>query len=267
MHPRRMLTVCLWSVLAAVMIAGPSMAGDVTKQWHERERRNLEGLPGVWVLVENIAREAERDGLTTTQLQTDVELRLRKAGIQVLTTEAWRTTLGSPSLDVNIHLMKDYPTYIYHIHIKLDQDVFLARDRSLWFATTWERGVLGRVGIASLRSVRDSVGDLVDEFVNDFLAANPSLAPATIPGLRPPVALPPSLVYQVQVRLVEAGFGPGTPDGKLGPQTQNALRQVQRASNLPVTGSPNQATLEALGIWEGGVFPTSTPGTPSNTQY
>jgi hypothetical protein len=251
------------------MMVRASVAADAPQQWQERARASLQGLPGVYVLVEPLNREAERDGLTKAQVQTDVELHLRKAGIQVLTKEEWSATPGFPYLYVNLNLWKSpyLFVYIYHLTVQFLQNAMLERDLSSWSTVTWEQRRLGHVGSASLRSLREPLGDMVDAFLNDFLAANPSLAPAPTPRSRPPVAFSPSLVSQVQERLTEAGFGPGMPDGRLGPQTQHALRQFQRASNLPVTGTLDQATLEALGIQEGSGFPPSTPRTRSNSRY
>ena len=52
---------------------------------NENTRATLRGLNGVQVVVEDMMKpDIERDGLTRQQLQTDVELRLRKAGISGL---------------------------------------------------------------------------------------------------------------------------------------------------------------------------------------
>jgi peptidoglycan hydrolase-like protein with peptidoglycan-binding domain len=62
--------------------------------------------------------------------------------------------------------------------------------------------------------------------------------------------LPPrrALIRTVQERLRAAGFPPGTIDGTLGPQTQQALRRFQNAQGLRSTGDLDEATLNALGI-------------------
>jgi len=60
----------------------------------------------------------------------------------------------------------------------------------------------------------------------------------------PPVAA--ARIQQAQARLKAAGFNPGPPDGTLGPQTREALRQYQRTQGLPATGELDSHTLEAL---------------------
>jgi predicted aspartyl protease len=64
----------------------------------------------------------------------------------------------------------------------------------------------------------------------------------------PPTTLSATIIRQAQERLQAAGFDPGPTDGVLGMRTREALLGYQRAYNLPVTGSPDKATLEALGV-------------------
>lgn len=52
---------------------------------------------------------------------------------------------------------------------------------------------------------------------------------------------------RIQLLLQEAGFNPGTVDGRWGPSTQGAMAEFQRASGLPVSGQPDAVTLDALG--------------------
>jgi peptidoglycan hydrolase-like protein with peptidoglycan-binding domain len=58
-------------------------------------------------------------------------------------------------------------------------------------------------------------------------------------------------VKQVQRTLSDRGYRVGTADGRMGPQTQSALRRFQRAERLEATGQLNHRTLVALGIQKG----------------
>src|SRR5437879_13447851 len=62
----------------------------------EYTRATLRGLEGVWVVVEGLGPDVEQAGLTKQQLQTDVELWLRKAGIPVLTEKVVLEVPGAP---------------------------------------------------------------------------------------------------------------------------------------------------------------------------
>ena len=57
-----------------------------------------------------------------------------------------------------------------------------------------------------------------------------------------------------QVALDAAGFSPGLIDGAIGPKTELATREFQRARGLPVTGTLDKATADALGVDPDGVF-------------
>ena len=55
-------------------------------------------------------------------------------------------------------------------------------------------------------------------------------------------------IAEVQQALKAKGFDPGTTDGTMGPQTQEALRKFQKANGLPVTGNIDSQTAKALGV-------------------
>lgn len=127
------------------------------------------------VLVEEIDPQAETFGLTRSQLQTDTELRLRKAAIRVL-AEQEAENQGSPLLYININASgaKDIVgVFSYAIRLELRQRVILERDTSIRvIATTWTITSKGVVGANKLRNLRQIVADYVDEFINDYLAVN-----------------------------------------------------------------------------------------------
>jgi peptidoglycan hydrolase-like protein with peptidoglycan-binding domain len=55
-------------------------------------------------------------------------------------------------------------------------------------------------------------------------------------------------VFELQLKLRQAGFDPGPVDGIYGFQTQNAVEQFQEANNLFPDGVASQDTLQALGL-------------------
>jgi hypothetical protein len=71
-------------------------------------RETLRGLGAVHVVIEHLQPNAERAGLTRSQVQTDVELRLRKAGIRVLKEQEKLASPGMP--------------YLYIISFECDQN-------------------------------------------------------------------------------------------------------------------------------------------------
>ena len=63
-----------------------------------------------------------------------------------------------------------------------------------------------------------------------------------------PAAAEPMTVTAAQETLTSLGYDTGPVDGRLGPQSENALRLFQAARNLPVTGQLDTATMAALGV-------------------
>jgi peptidoglycan hydrolase-like protein with peptidoglycan-binding domain len=54
------------------------------------------------------------------------------------------------------------------------------------------------------------------------------------------------LIIQAQRQLKALGFNPGAIDGNVGPQTEAAVREYQRAYRLPPTGTLDETTVRSL---------------------
>jgi len=133
------------------------------------ERATLKGVSAFSVVVEGLDPDLERYGVTKKQLQTAVELRLRKAGLPV------RDGVTLPYLYINVNsLIHDDGTASISIRVEFKQAVRLERDPTLsTMATTWDAGGVASYGVRRLREIVNYIGDFVDQFVNDFLAMNP----------------------------------------------------------------------------------------------
>ncbi len=62
------------------------------------------------------------------------------------------------------------------------------------------------------------------------------------------LVLSSATVRQLQEKLNARGFNAGAADGRMGASTRAALREFQRAEDLPVTGRADTRTLSALGV-------------------
>jgi len=138
------------------------------------EKEALVGLKGVKVTIEQMNPQAERLGLTRDQIKTDVELRLRKAGIRVLTNGEWLKVSRKTALYVNLYTFfhHDLPIVAFSIDVRLMELVTLA----MGFRTVgsvWSIGGVGCSGIDHIAKLQENLGDAVDKFINDYLAANP----------------------------------------------------------------------------------------------
>jgi hypothetical protein len=159
----RLYIACTALLLSLAPIA---RAGDT-----ENERRTLKGLKGMEVFIVAIPPAAEQNGLTKSAIQTDVELKLRQAAITVLDLKP-----GQPWLSVEVEMgIRTESPWTYSISVELHQSVILTRDPSIFFsdATTWSAGSFGSVPKAQVGTLRDDIKDIVDKFVNAYLAVNP----------------------------------------------------------------------------------------------
>ena len=165
------------TVLAVLALLSATVVSRLVGQGdNESTRKTLAGLTGLYVSVQRIPDEMQRDGLDTTQILTDVELKLCQAGITVLTRQEWLSTAAAPYLYVNVQAIKNPANlYAFSVDVELRQRVTLVHNPAVSIlATTWSAtGIIGTVGSQKLGSVRDDVRDLTDQFINAYLAANP----------------------------------------------------------------------------------------------
>jgi len=141
------------------------------------EKEVLQGLEGVFVVVEPIKPEVEKYGLTKKDIHTDTELQLRQYGIKVLTEEGWLSMPVRPFLHINVGVVVREETAIASgaISIQLREPVLLLRKpkRICMGACTWQRISVVSVGLLRIKDIREYVKDGVNMFINDYLAANP----------------------------------------------------------------------------------------------
>jgi len=155
--------------ISLLLLAVPAWGQDTPGQ-----RATLQGIKAIAVDA-FVAPDGELGGLIQSQLQTDVELRLQKAGIRVVSEPSADTRWSFLSLTVNVTKAPDFPVYGCAIVLEVNQPVSLAHDprRSL-VVSTWTNGSVGVWGAQRLRDgVRDGVADLVDKFINAYLEQNP----------------------------------------------------------------------------------------------
>jgi hypothetical protein len=175
-----------------VKIVGLSIFALALASWawaddNEFSRPSLKGLTGVGVVVEGLSSNMDGMNLSREQIQTDVELRLRKAGIRVFSKSELLATPGVPYLYVNLGT---FPFKLangqtigmaFSIDVSIKQNVTLVRDRNatVMGAATWQTGSTGSTGISQIQGLRGVIGDQVDVFINAYFAMNPK-QPATV---------------------------------------------------------------------------------------
>jgi hypothetical protein len=92
------------------------------------------------------------------------------------------------AINVNAVVDEEMGYASYSIHIQLMQGVLLLGQsprRSL--ATTWQIGRVGYISPSEFEQIREHVRDTIDEFINEYLAANPDRgSPVSLPKTRIP---------------------------------------------------------------------------------
>jgi hypothetical protein len=160
----------LFALAVLALICRNGYAQDV-----EQTRNSLRGLSGVYVVPENpLEEDAIRGGLSQDTIRKEAELKLRLAGIRVLSREEWEKQPGRPYLQVWPKVLKGgvLGGYIYHISLEFKQYVGLARSSSIQvFGTTWSAEHMGYT--PELKDVQDKVKDRIDQFINAYLSVNP----------------------------------------------------------------------------------------------
>ena len=140
------------------------------------KRDTLRGLKEVSVLVEYLPDDVEREGLTREHLTRDIEVRLRQAGLRVLTISEIAKSPGAPYLYIAVYPITGPSINFnaYAIGITLKQLVQLSRNPTTeLFATTWE----GPISPSSLSApkvpdIRSRISDVVERFIIDYQAVN-----------------------------------------------------------------------------------------------
>ena len=133
-------------------------------------RQTLKEIKGVNVFIEPLGPAS--DGLLTVeQLRTDVQLRLRSAGVKILDP-------GSATLYINANIMTAPAPitglYAFNCKVSLMQTVFVPINSVTTTLGTWSLESLGMVGRDNLSRVfRETLSDQVDKFLNAYLSVNP----------------------------------------------------------------------------------------------
>jgi len=155
------------------------------------------GLRAVFLGVD-VSPLLERGGLPKATIQEDAELKLRLAGIRVLTHEESveiARRVGPPASAVFIHVqvVPEIGQWVYLIEVKLRDRVRLGRHISTtafqiplvrfgwptdqappdFDVDTWVSSTLGVCDESKLYTLRDTIKDSIDAFVNSYLRENP----------------------------------------------------------------------------------------------
>jgi hypothetical protein len=142
---------------------------------------SLKGLEGVEVLVEELKSELENFNITAVQIQSDVETKLREAGIKILSKEENEKAQSQRKPYLYLRITSYKPpggreVVAFSMDLALKQQVVLAGGPTVpakpFYAPTWYVGVVGIVGWKNLATVRESASTLTDQFIDAYRSMN-----------------------------------------------------------------------------------------------
>jgi len=128
--------------------------------------RSLKGIDSVQVVID-LTDTGKVSELDKYIIRTDVELKLRGAGMRVLSEEEESKAPGSPYLYLNVNLVGTAAA----VEIQLMQTARLVRNDEIAVGATWSQRSLSTNSTAPI--VRGLIKDQVDTFLNAWLSVNP----------------------------------------------------------------------------------------------
>ncbi len=141
---------------------------------YKHNRRTLRGLKGVHVSI-SLSPSLSQGGLSVSQLRTDIEPKLRLAGINVVSSEKIFLLPGAPILEASVVAFKTggYKTFsLYAVSCRISlYRLASVRDDNEQPVPIWSTESVGvdyRVG-----TIRSTIKDMTDKFINAYLSVNP----------------------------------------------------------------------------------------------
>jgi hypothetical protein len=120
----------------------------------------------------NVADVVKND-ISSSTIKTKIELELRKLGVRI---DADSDVTLDYQLDVSKRNSSDMLSYTEMLMIT--QVVTLPRETGYIkaIATIWDKRMFGRVGEINVKELANGYDDMLPEFLNDYLTANPRAA-------------------------------------------------------------------------------------------
>lgn len=159
--------ISLLAILFIVAVSTSAQDGNL-------QRASLVGISRVYVVV-TTTPTAEQDGLTSELIKTEVELRLRTAGIKVIDKGEWTADDGILSITISALPIEKLPLYACSFTVDLKQTVTPPRFRnSKMMGATWQTGGIAAFGRPQFKeAVKRNTVEFVESFIKDYTAANP----------------------------------------------------------------------------------------------
>ena len=153
-------------LILVVLLLFHSMAfGDDT----ELTRETLKGIEGVYVHID-FDDDLIQLGLSESRVRKDIEKKLRKAGIKVVSVNESLKLPGAPRLNVLANRLIQGKYLLDNIELELKQAVLLERNNLSVKLRTWSVEFTGLT--SSKEKIRSIIKDMTYNFINAYFAVN-----------------------------------------------------------------------------------------------
>ena len=165
--------------LAAKMLLFGCTALTLVAQ-DDSSAQSLRGITSMDVVVEDVPGDvASQTNMSTQQIQTDVELRLRRAGIVIAKKSEAFLSVSLNAIPQQFSDGRMVGITTYSVFISFYQLVTVERAPQKFFAaSTWHAQTLAYSNTGQVLEVCRGrvIPDLIDRFLNAYLSVNPKAA-------------------------------------------------------------------------------------------
>jgi len=149
---------------------------EAQNEFWDADVESLRGLRGIRVLVMNPYDEAVNDGLTEAKLRSEIESRLRRGGIRLLSPHESQQASSYLFVKARTAKIHEEDSYVWNIEVSVKQNARLDRDPNVCVqsARTWSRGGFGSSPTSDMsRTIVRAVGIYAESFIQDYQSVNP----------------------------------------------------------------------------------------------
>lgn len=169
---RRLMVLLVVLLLQLGTVAPVSAKGPFTY-------RAITGISQVTVNIEHLAPGLE-PFIDKTKLQTAIESRLRQSGLRVTPSVNDATFCSIVFVNVYATPQSQNTPLSHYIEVSLSRNIFLSpTDSKPYSSKVWQSGAMGQTDSNKLQLFQGKVLSFVDEFINDWQAANERKNPLT----------------------------------------------------------------------------------------
>jgi hypothetical protein len=171
------MTPITWTravTLAVVFTVGAARAASA-QMFIATGHDTLRSLPGVEVMVEELAPELERAGLSGAAIRADAAAQLRAAGITVYGTQQENPSAAKPYLyiDVTGVPLADRGGFAVSVQVQVRQTLkSLITVSNVVDAMTWDARTVLVVAAAETGAIKATIREFVNKFVTDWKRAH-----------------------------------------------------------------------------------------------